>query len=328
MSKLHQTQQIFYNSFQSSKSSLELLLATDPLPTPSNDLLDAITVKLDQLVKEVQNAKVYLAPYDQRAYSSQLDALIKAFEELKERTRPKSRFTFASRVRVQPTSTESVPSSPTSVVDLSSSVELPGVSVNQIKRQTGRFIAVSELSPFSTAVISGIENSIVYFPPNVKLTNVQIKDCTTSILILPCQIDGPVHLSRVNSCVVLLRQIHQFRMHESVDSDIFFGRTGGRIIERCDDLLFSSIEFDKAYEHISIKPFVDTIDDFDHPAGPSPNWSTIDEDTTTKFTDKQYEEIVRLSKNADSPTVLDRTAKIIRAALSREMIFEGEADTA
>jgi hypothetical protein len=49
---------------------LDTLLAADMFPSPATDLIDAIDQKLAALIEEVQNAKVYLAPYDQRAYAS------------------------------------------------------------------------------------------------------------------------------------------------------------------------------------------------------------------------------------------------------------------
>ncbi|KAJ8102058.1 hypothetical protein POJ06DRAFT_76217 [Lipomyces tetrasporus] len=328
MSKLHQTQQSFYISFRTAKQELDALLATDPIPSPPTDLIEAIDQKLAAVIEEVHNAKVYLVPYDQRAYASHVDQLTKEVHALKERVAPKSKFAFSTRSRKvalngHGNEADSRVSKPTkSGLQVS---EFPGFAVHQVRRLDSKFVTVQTLPAASSLVISQIHKSIIFVPLATSvISNVQVTDCSKSILVIVGEISGPIHISRVNTSTIVVRRAHQVRVHESSDSDILLGETGGRIIEKSDDLIFAKVEFNEANDRIAISPFTESLDDFDNPAGQSPNWSTIDEDTTTKFTDKHYERIIELSQSTDERQVHDRMTRIIDAALSRDIVFEGD----
>ncbi|KAK9313318.1 hypothetical protein V1522DRAFT_406658 [Lipomyces starkeyi] len=327
MSKLHQTQQTFYINFRTAKKELDTLLAADMFPSPATDLIDAIDQKLAALIEEVQNAKVYLAPYDQRAYASQVDQLTKEFHCLKEKAVPKSKFAFSTRNRkfitnshgAEAGSSQLNPTKPSPFVS-----DLPGIAVHQLQRLDSKFVTVQPLATATSIFMSQISNCIIFVPSSTSFSSVRVADCTKSILVFAGEISGPIHLSRVTTSTIVVRQAHQFRVHESSDSDVLLGETGGRIIEKSDDLIFAKAEFDEANDRITISQFTESIDDFDHPTGQSPNWYTINEDTTTKFTAKHYERIILLSRATNDQQIEDGMTKIIQAALSRDIVFGGE----
>ncbi|KAK9490218.1 tubulin binding cofactor C-domain-containing protein [Lipomyces doorenjongii] len=327
MSKLHQTQQTFYINFRTAKKELDTLLAADAFPSPATDLIDAIDQKLAALIEDVQNAKVYLAPYDQRAYTSQVDQLTKEFRALKEKVMPKSKFAFSTRSRKFITNGHGAEADCSQLKPIKSSPlvsDLRSIAVHQLQRLDSKFVTVQPLPASTSILLSQISNCIIFVPSSTSFSSVRVTDCTKSILVFAGEISGPIHLSQVTTSAIVVRQAHQFRVHESSDSDILLGETGGRIIEKSDDLIFAKAEFDNANDRITISQFTESIDDFDHPAGQSPNWSTIDEDTTTKFTVEHYERIILLSQATNDQQIQDGMTKTIQAALSRDIVFDGE----
>ncbi|KAK9372230.1 uncharacterized protein V1513DRAFT_260371 [Lipomyces chichibuensis] len=327
MSKLHQTQQTFYINFRTAKKELDTLLAADAFLLPATDLIESIDQKLAALIEEVQNAKVYLAPYDQRAYASQVDQLTKEFHALKEKAVPKSKFAFSTRNRKSITNSRENVADSSQLKPIRSSPlvsDLPGIAVHQLQRLEGKFETVHPLPASTSMLMSQISNCIIFVPSSTSFSSVRVTNCTKSILVFAGEIYGPIHLSRVTTSTIVVRQAHQFRVHESSDSDIILGETGGRIIEKSDDLIFAKAEFTDANDRIIISQFTESIDDFDHPAGKSPNWSTIVEDTTTKFTAKHYERVILLSRSTHDKQIQDGMTKIIQAALSRDIDFAGE----
>ncbi|KAK9367422.1 hypothetical protein V1509DRAFT_146985 [Lipomyces kononenkoae] len=324
MSKLHQTQQRFYINFQKSKKDIDNLLAASANSSPTADLIDAIDQKLAALIEDVQIAKAYLVPYDQRAYAGQVDQLTKEFNELKERAIPISRFTFSTRSR-KPASeghTSDGEQMAPRLID-HQELDLSGIAIHQLHKLENKFVTVQPSPKSSGLSISEINDCIIFVSPSVSVMNsVRVTDCSKSILIFSGEISGPIYLSRIITSTVVVRQAHQLRLHESTDSDIILGETGGRIIEKCSDLIFAKAAFNEANDQITISPFTELVDDFDHPAGKSPNWSTIDEETTTKFTNNHYERIIQLSQTTDEQTIQENMTKLIHAALSRDIDFE------
>ncbi|KAK9388068.1 hypothetical protein V1515DRAFT_599504 [Lipomyces mesembrius] len=327
MSKLHQAQQTFYINFRTAKKELDTLLAADTFQSPATDLIDAIDQKLATLIEDVQNAKVYLALYDQRAYASQVDQLMIEFHALKEKAVPKSKFAFSTRSRKFIINGPGTDADSSQLKPIKSSPlvsDLPGIAVHQLQRLDSNFVTVQPLPASTSILMSQISNCIIFVPSSTSFSSVRVTYCTKSILVFAGEISGPIHLSRVTTSTIVVRQAHQFRVHESSNSDILLGETGGRIIEKSDDLMFAKAEFDKTNDRITISQFIESIDDFDHPAGRSPNWSTIDGDTTTKFTAKHYERIILLSRATNDQQIQDGMSEIIQAALSRDIVFEGE----
>ncbi|KAK9240789.1 hypothetical protein V1525DRAFT_393915 [Lipomyces kononenkoae] len=326
MSKLHQTQQRFYSNFQSAKKELDKLLAAGANSSPTSDILDAIDQKLAALIEDVQIAKAYLVPYDQRAYASQVDQLTKEFNELKERAVPISKFAFSTRSRRLPGDGRSSEPEQIASKQINSSpqaFDIPGITIHQLQGLENKFVTVEPLPASGSLSISEISNCIIFVPPSASvMSSVRVTDCLKSILVFSGEISGPLHLSRVITSTIVVRQAHQLRLHESSDSDIILGETGGRIIEKCSDLIFAKAEFNEAHDRITISQFTESIDDFDHPAGKSPNWSTIDDETTTKFTDNHYERIVHLSQTTNEQHIQENLTRLIHAALSRDIDFE------
>ncbi|KAK7204319.1 hypothetical protein BZA70DRAFT_280486 [Myxozyma melibiosi] len=361
MSKLHQTQQNFYVHFRTARAAIEALITTDPVPDPPTDLLESAESRLASLRSDVANAKAYLAPYDQRTYSTQLDQLTADYDALRAKLAPTASFSFSSRSRkpgengsvssdsaqsetpsARPslaessswTSSESthttlLSTTPTTVKDsrLPPSVS---TSVYQIRNQLSKFVVAAPLPSATSLLVSGIEDCVVYIPPFVKVSSVQVMDCANSVLIFAGVIDGPIHLTRVVTCSLVVRDALQFRMHDSTDSDILLGSgITSAIIEKSDELIFAQATFDSDSDDklmSAVSPYTGKVDDFDHPALPaSPNWNTIDDDSTTKFTEKDFKTIVEIANTAGSTTTTALSAdalRIKRKALSRGFDFD------
>ncbi|KAK9462667.1 tubulin binding cofactor C-domain-containing protein [Lipomyces oligophaga] len=343
MSKLHPTQQSFYVHFGSSKAKIEALL-TPSVPTPtseqdsisassslssstfglSQERLVAAETALGQLQRDVQQAIIYLPPYDQNLYSTQLDQLEKAVSALRQSLHPQGRFAFSTRTR--PSISESLQSPPiTPPVSAPLTIALPNQSVRQIQHHKGKFIVVRLSPEISTLLLNNLEDCVVYIPPTTTtISSAQMTACTNSILLLSATVNGPVHISRVVTCVVAIRSCHQFRVHETTDSDIILGRSvRSVVIEKCEDLIFARADYSNTTDSLkSISPFTDVIADFDCPTLViSPHWTTIDENSITKFNEPLYSEIVTLAASYHSfyePP----------SSLSEQPVFGSTSDTA
>ncbi|KAK9452220.1 uncharacterized protein V1518DRAFT_410659, partial [Limtongia smithiae] len=353
MSKLHQTQQTFFVHFRTVKSALEELIESGTDSATPAEVLERIETSLASLQSDVQKACAYLAPYDQRVYATvrclrsssllstslstdqvhqqQLDQLSADFETLKARIAPRTRFAF-SRRRTNGSSIHAdiaAPLDPT-VPPLgpiaAAALAAPGtasVPVHQVLRVKSKFVAVPQSLPTSSALLlSHIEDSIIYVPPDVAINSVQVSDCSHSILLFAGPVQGAIYLSRVVTSVVVIHKAHQVRMHESTDTDLIIGDTGGRIIEKCDDLIIAKLLCGEDGMMSGEAPFTESIDDFSHPLGVSPNWTSLDEDSNTKFTEKEYKKVVELATVTDEDVIARRSTAIKRTALSREFAFE------
>lgn len=174
----------------------------------------------------------------------------------------------------------------------------------------------------TSLLLSGIEDCIVYVPQSARVGSIQVADCRDSVLVFDCVIEGPIHLTRVATSCVVVRSALQFRMHDSDDSDVLLGKdTKGAIIENSDELIFAQCRFDDT-TMISVEPFEGTVDDFDHPAGASTSWSTIDEDSTTKFTENEYVEIIRLASDVQDGRLSEDALRIKHKVISRGFDFD------
>ncbi|KAK9457637.1 tubulin binding cofactor C-domain-containing protein [Dipodascopsis uninucleata] len=271
MSKLHKTQQIFFVQFSAEKEEIEKLLHKGEFDQSEGALAEA-SAKLDALKEEVTNAAVFLPGYDQRAYTTQLDQLTAQASALSDKLCPKARFSFSSRSRRTTESqgfAEKRPRLDGTSAEVVSEKPIISTPVQQIRDINKKFFTLPAIAALSTTLfMSHIQSSIVYIAPSeVSLSNVQLADCTGSLIVFASDIAGPIHLTRVSSSVIVFRHAHQFRMHQSEDTEVYMLTDGNPIVEACDDLSFGTAEFTDSLDTVTLSSFGGAVDDFDNPTG-------------------------------------------------------------
>ncbi|KAK9476282.1 hypothetical protein V1514DRAFT_311824 [Lipomyces japonicus] len=314
MSKLHQTQQLFYKEFQNRKNEINKLFTTKVVSSEGGELITVIESKLTALNDDVTNSQVYLAPYDQRAYAVQLDELSKGLEELRQKVSPTPRFLFSNRQRKLEGS-----NGITKAATISSTYALDGIPVYQIKDFFNSFVkpeyqSSDKKSGQLTLSLSNIKSSIIFVESSdVVISNVQVNDVTDSILIILPEVSGPVHLSKVNSSLVVVQKAHQLRIHESKTSTICVSISGRGIIETSRSLLFGNVTLDETSRNIRVGVFTGYIDDFDHPTatGPSSSWKSVPDGFDEQF-QLLLASVIETSQNSSELKQKERSQDLIK----------------
>lgn len=287
----------FYKDFHARKASVINLIDTHGLLNAREEALRAVN-DLDAACKRIRST---LPAHDRQAYSQELTKLYalldsKAALEAKKnptttatgtRTGPGSgsgsgRFKFSKKSLESAKLEQMTQKRDRKTLDdlRTATTYVPPKSdtnTNEYKVSGlhGKLVTSSEGS-HSNLIVTNISNSAVFLTPTQPpggaspFSTAKVDTISNSILYIAA-VTGPIYLSNIKNCVLIVK-CHQFRMHESRDTDVFLACASGRpIIEHCAGLRFAQFSFEttatamvtkeKEKEKDKIVPW-QTVDDF------------------------------------------------------------------
>jgi len=108
------------------------------------------------------------------------------------------------------------------------------------------------------------------------ISALHIRNVKNSILLLPA-LEGSVILHDLLNCIVVVK-CHQFRMHNSKETDVYIFIQSNPTIEHCSSIRFGPYPSILSSTDIQQNPDDLLVQDFSHiKSTPSPNWSLIAE---------------------------------------------------
>ncbi|KAF8473914.1 tubulin binding cofactor C-domain-containing protein [Kalaharituber pfeilii] len=292
----------FYVSFQEEYSNIDSLIEKLPIlsAVERTAAIDDYLLRINHLSDKVKDAASYLPAYDQRKYSEHIKVLSDKLAHTRKALAPKQKFSFKSKL------TASKPSTPDprkAAVGQSSASILPTklspspVDAAQynvsIHSHNHKYLRPHPLSQSSSVQLYSLTScfadfQLLFGSPSYPPSTIAVRDISDSILFLP-QIDGPAHLTSIKNSVLVLA-CHQFRMHDTHDTDVYLLCPSRPIIEDCSGIRFAPLPNEWLLKVGTDVPrgsdaartrqnFWNQVDDFkwlrsEH----SPNWSVLPED--------------------------------------------------
>uniref|UniRef100_A0A4X2KEB9 Tubulin folding cofactor C n=1 Tax=Vombatus ursinus TaxID=29139 RepID=A0A4X2KEB9_VOMUR len=277
----------FAAAFAREREAVEQLLGCAgqeaPGPGVAPARLDEAASRLQALQKLLNDAVLYLAPYDVRLGQEALARLQGALAERRQELQPKKRFAFKSRRKDAAGAAAEAPQPPPPVAPPPGQLHVPsGFGFSNRESQTLQMRA-EELHQ-RDILLTGLTDCTVrlYGNPNtLRLT--KARGCTV--------LCGPVSTSVfLDDCVgcVLAVACQQLRTHSTRDTRIFLQVTSRAIVEDCSGVQFAPYSWsyagiDQDFEGSGLDRSKNNwrdVDDFNWLARDvaSPNWSILPEE--------------------------------------------------
>jgi len=242
------------------------------------DQLDALSLKLVQLRKQLIDATPFLPSYDQQQYETQLRAWEQSLDTLRNSYAPKAKFAFKRRERNGPAARDK----PISSQAITKPIPLPSSYLTLSSHSQSRlsFSSLPNSQDFSESdlTIADLDNCIVDLVGQTTqpiLTAIHIRNISDTILVLPI-IKGSVLLHDIRRCIIVVG-CHQFRMHTSTNVHVHLAISSNPVIEHCSGIRFTNYPAflsEQSQDMPSTNNF--TVQDFSHiRASQSPNWSAV-----------------------------------------------------
>lgn len=161
---------------------------------------------------------------------------------------------------------------------------------------TGQHIRPSAgaVSSAASLLVSSIKDSVLVIPEELRFSSASVKDISNSVLLLGRSVNGPVHLTGLRNCVLVLG-CRQFRMHDAQQVDVFLGIGSRPIIEDCEGVRFHKYGGDLGPDGQERGNMWDQVDDFKWlKNGVNPHWKAVGEEKDEVWAEMQGKEVGQL----------------------------------
>lgn len=277
----------FPRIFQASRSGLEGRIASAKTAAqPNPNIVNELAQELAKLNKSLADANNKLPTYDQRQYGLQIKALEAIIEELREASKPKTKFAFRRAAPLENSQRPSIVATPVKIATVSSNKPQHTL----LSSLSHRYISLTDLptsgQQSSELAISGLDHCIVNLTSStrqnddiIRFSAVHVENLTHTVLILP-MINGSILLHNLTSCVVAAG-CHQFRMHDSRQVQVYLSITSHPVIEHCSEIGFAAYpDILKQLQPVNGDSKHLAVQDFSHiRSSPSPHWSALSNDS-------------------------------------------------
>ncbi|KAI5817071.1 tubulin binding cofactor C-domain-containing protein [Pyronema omphalodes] len=306
-----------HSTFNSEYRALETLLQTLPtLPASSRPAtIDHLLSGISHLSSLLQDAASYLPAYDQRSYALKLKTLSEQLSSLRSQLAPKAKFSFKSRKgdgkgiiggavglgsSGEGEGSEGGEGKGNTAAERKAAAELENMKLENI---AGEYIRPSistipggavATTAAASLLVSNIKDSIMVIPEQIKFSSASVKDVSNSVLVFGKAVGGPVHITGLRDCVLVL-ECRQFRMHDARQVDVYL-RIGSRpIIEDCEGVRFHRYGGGLGEDGQDEGNMWDQVDDFKWlKSGPNPHWKAVGEEKDQLWKQMQEKEVGQL----------------------------------
>ncbi|KIP09930.1 hypothetical protein PHLGIDRAFT_125915 [Phlebiopsis gigantea 11061_1 CR5-6] len=324
--------QHFYTAFQVAQAGLLARVGTlKAQAPPSQDDVNALASDIAKLRKDLSDNTSFLPAYDQRQYEQGLKSLEQLLDELRSSSIGQPKFSF-KRKAPKPTSALPLPSVSSTTTQqqeqFSAAVDTTRSSNSVVlSGQTHQYLSwpsVSSLTVSTTDLsISDLDFCVVNFLGDsadaqpLTFTALHVRNVRNTVLVLPF-IQGSAMIHGASNSVIVLG-CHQFRMHTSLQVDIYLTIDSNPIIEHCSRLRFA--QYPSALQHPSWMDVAQqpddkfAVQDFSHiRATPSPNWTMLPSESRAPPETWRDAAAARNLENFDDDDFLDEVEREHREA--------------
>lgn len=288
----------FSRTFNSEKAEIQDLLSgcSELDRDKASEILEEVTLKIQQLQKFLNDSVVFLPQYELRQAQASLQTLQSTLAEKRDQVLPKKKFAFRSRVTATHEAQDIPVSTPSSQCSKSESdrqsIESggPNVAGNISAQQCGLANADSQVLTMGAEEIRQRDVLLTHLS-NCKVrllgtpSTLHIKHIRNSE-ILCGPVSSSIFVDHVSGCTFAF-PCQQLRTHNTTDTQVYLHVTSRAIIEDCSGVSFAP--FNWSYPGIDADFEVSgldrgrnnwtLVDDFNWLAAdtPSPNWTLIPE---------------------------------------------------
>ena len=110
-------------------------------------------------------------------------------------------------------------------------------SIDEALSGSDTYVTVSADLHVSYIRVLSTSNSVVNLLVPKRHATLHINDLSNTLLLVS-NVDGAAHLTNLTNCVVVLK-CHQFRMHDSRNTQVYLSCMSRPIIEHCTDIAFA-----------------------------------------------------------------------------------------